>query len=63
MQILALPTRDAFIVDIETDEISTRTGRRIWREILTTTSREEAEKAAEEARKRGENPRICEAII
>ena len=58
-----LPTRNGYIVSVATGEKSARTGRELYRYVLTTTDQEEAERVSKELREKGENVKVWEAII
>lgn len=60
---LVLPSTTGWIVDVETDQVSKRTGRKIWKEVLCTTDKNKAEEKVAELKKTGYNARMCEAIF
>ena len=60
---LVLPSTAGWIVDYETDEVSKRTGKRIWKEVLCTKDKKKAEEKVAELKKTGYNARMLEAIF
>lgn len=60
---LVLPSTTGWIVDVETDQVSKRTGRKIWKEVLCTTDKNKAEEKVAELKKTGYNARMSEAIF
>lgn len=60
---IALPTTSGWIVEFETEEVSKRTGNKLWKEVLCTTSKEKAEKKAKELKDKGINVRVLEGIF
>ena len=59
---IPLPTT-CYIVDYETDTVSERTGKKIWREELLTSDKRAAEKCMEELKNKGLNARMYESTI
>lgn len=60
---LILPTTSGYIVDYESDEVSKRTGKRIWKEVLCTKDKKKAEEKVAELKNTGLNARMLEAIF
>lgn len=60
---LTLPSISGYSVEYESDEVSKRTGKRIWREVLCTKDKKEAEDKVSELEKTGLNARMFEAIF
>lgn len=60
---LTLPSTSGYLVEYESDEVSKRTGKRIWREVLCTKDKKEAEDKIAELEKTGLNARMLEAIF
>lgn len=59
---LTMPTTSGYMVEIETDEISKRTGNHIWHTVLLTQDENEAKQKYEELLKDGKTARMCECI-
>jgi hypothetical protein len=60
---LVLPSRDGWCVEYESDDVSKRTGKKIWREVLCTTNKEKAEAKLSELEKEGKNARMLQCIF
>jgi len=60
---LTLPSISGYSVEYESDEVSKRTGNRIWREVLCTKNKKEAEDKVAELEKTGLNARMFETIF
>ena len=60
---LTLPSISGYSVEYESDEVSKRTGKRIWREVLCTKDKKEAEDKVAELEKTGLNARMFETIF
>ena len=60
---LTLPSTSGYSVEYESDEVSKRTGKRIWREVLCTKDKKEAEDKVAELEKTGLNARMFETIF
>lgn len=60
---LTLPSTSGYLVEFETDEVSKRTGKRIWKEVLYTKDKKKAEDKVTELEKTGLNARMLEAIF
>ena len=63
MSILTIPTTNGYVVEIETNEISKRTGNHIWHEVLLTQDEKEANRKYEQLLKDGKNARMFECIF
>lgn len=60
---LTLPSTSGYLVEYESDEVSKRTGKRIWREVFYTKDKKEAEDKVAELQNTGLNVRMFEAIF
>lgn len=60
---LLLPSKAGWIVEVETDQVSKRTGRKIWKEVLCTTDQKLMNEKVQELKEQGYNVRSLEAIF
>ena len=60
---LVLPSTAGWIVEVETDQVSKRTGKKLWRDVLCTKDKNKAEEKVAELKNTGYNARMYEAIF
>lgn len=60
---LVLPSHYGWSVKVETDQVSKRTGRKIWKEVLCTTDQKLMNEKVQELKEQGYNVRAYETIF
>lgn len=60
---LVLPSHYGWSVEVETDQVSKRTGRKIWKEVLCTTDQKLMNEKVQELKEQGYNVRAYETIF
>jgi hypothetical protein len=60
---LTLPNTVGWSVDVETDEVSKRTGKKLWKEVFCTSDKNLLNEKVKELKKQGYNVRVFESIF
>lgn len=60
---IATPKTHGYIVEYETEEVSQRTGKNLWREVLLTEDKKSAEEKVKELTDKGLKARMFEGIF